>query len=267
MEKLRRCAAAAILCIGSIYAGLYPTRMDIYDASDNHLLFVTFEYTGEGVCTGRNVYASDETFLYHTTVQNGVSGPVKENSVDYIDNPLFTSTFSASAGKTDFSTVDQFGLSQFGSALSHTQTEQNNYEIKQGNALLCKEKYEYDSLGMLSRIIILDKNGQNAWYANVNYKDVGVHKPLKANSLNSLKVSANRGSVTLRCKLSSEQFVSAELLTLAGRRVRFLVHNKIKTGNHVFVSSRQELPANGAYIVRVLTDNVPVLVQKVFIQK
>lgn len=268
MEILRRCTAAFILCIGTLSAGMSPiTRLDIYDASDNHLLFVTFEFTGDGVCTGRNVYASDSTFLYHTAVQNGTTVPVKEISVDYNENPLFTSTISSSAGKTDFSTVDQFGLSQFGSPLSHTQIEPNTYEINQGSTFLCKEKYEYDSIGELSRIIMLDKNGEKMWYANVQNKNVGVHKPKNVRSLNSLKVSANRGSVMLRCKLNSEQFVSAELLTPAGRRVRYLVHNKLTKGDHVFISPRKELPANGAYIVRISTDNISVLVQKIFIQK
>jgi hypothetical protein len=268
METLRRCAAAVMICVGTLSANFNTiTRMDVYDASDNHLLFVTLEFTGDGVCTGRNVYTGDSTFLYHTAVQNGTTGPVKENSVDYNENPLYTSTVTASAGITNFSTVDQFGLSQFGSALSHSQTEPNTFEIKQGSALLGKETYEYDSLGGLSRIILFDKNGEKAWYATVEYHEVGVHKQGAARLFNSLKVSANRGSVTLRCTLNSGQFVSAELLTPAGRRVRYLVHDKLTKGDHVFISSRNELPANGAYIVRVSTDYVPVLSQKVFILK
>ena len=268
MEKLRRCAAAVILCIGTLSAGFNTiTRMDVYDASENHLLFVTFEFTGDGTCTGRNVYASDSTFLYHTAVQNGTTGSVKETSVDYLENPLYTSTITASEGKTDFSTADQFGLSQFGSALSHTQTESNTWEINQGSTLLCKETYEYDSLGKLSSIILYDKNGEKAWYATVVYQDVGVKKQGTVRSFNSLKVSANRGSVTLRFTLNSGLFVSAELLTPSGRRVRYLVHNKLTKGDHVFISSRKELPANGAYIVRVSTNNVQVLAQKIFILK
>jgi hypothetical protein len=267
-KKLQRCAAAVILCIGTLTAGMSQiARMDVYDASDNHLLFVTFEFTGDGVCTGRNVYTSDSTFLYHTAVQNGATGPVKENSVDYMENPLYTSTIAASSGKTDFSTVDQFGLSQFGSALSHTQTEPNFYEIKQDNALLCKETYEYDSLGKLSRIILSDKNGEKAWYATVGYQDVGVRKQGVVRLFKQLKVSATRGSIMLRCALNSGQFVSAELLTPAGRRLRYLVNSKIAKGDHVFTLSRKELPANGAYIMRVSIGNVPVLAQKIFLLK
>jgi hypothetical protein len=71
----------------------------------------------------------------------------------------------------------------------------------------------------------------------------------------------------LRCTLNSGQFVSAELLTPSGRRVRYLVHNKLTKGDHVFITSREDLPANGAYIVKVSADNVPVLAQKVFILK
>jgi hypothetical protein len=260
--------AAAILCIGSLSADFNTiTRMDVYDASDNHLLFVTFEFTGDGACTGRNVFTSDSTFLYHTTFQNGSAGSVKETSVDYLENPLYNSTLTTAGDKTDFSTTDQFGLSLFGSAVSTAQTETNAWEIKQGGTVLGKETYEYDSLGKLSRIILNDKNGEKAWYATVVYQDVGVKKQGAVRSLNSLKVSANRGSVMLRCTLNSGQFVSAELLTPSGRRVRYLVHNKLTKGDHVFITSREDLPANGAYIVKVSADNVPVLAQKVFILK
>lgn len=258
--------AVFLLCIATLSFSSLPTRMDIFDASDNHLLFVTFEYAGDGVCTGRNVYTSDSTFLYHSNVQSGTNGSSKEISEDYLENRLFTSTITPSGGKTEFSTVDQFNLTQFGSALSYTQSEENTYEIKQDNSLICKEKYEYDSAGVLSRIIIFDKNGQKAWYANIGYKDVGVKKPGIARPVSSLRVSANRGSVMIKCKLNSGQFVSAELLTPTGRRVKYLVRKEVNQGDHVFISSRRELPASGAYIVRVSTDDVPVLVQKIFLQ-
>jgi hypothetical protein len=71
----------------------------------------------------------------------------------------------------------------------------------------------------------------------------------------------------IKCKLNSGQFVSAELLTPTGRRVKYLVRKDVARGDHVFITSRRELPASGAYIVRVSTDDVPVLVQKIFLQK
>lgn len=267
MEKFGRCAAVIIICIITLTFGSSPRRMDIFDASDNHLLFVTFEYSGDGVCIGRDVYASDSTFLYHTEIRSESNGSVKEISEDYLENRLFTSTITPSEGRGEFTTVDQFNLPQFGSALSYTQSGENAYEIKQDNSLVCKETYEYDSLGELSRIVIFDKDGQKAWYATISYKDVGVKKPGIIRPVNLLRVSTNRGSILIRCKLNSGQFVSAELLTPAGRRVKYLVRKEVARGDHVFISSRGELPASGAYIVRVFTDNVPVLVQKVFLQK
>jgi hypothetical protein len=38
-------------------------------------------------------------------------------------------------------------------------------------------------------------------------------------------------------------------------------------GDYVFTSLKKDIPANGAYIVRVSTNNIPVLAQKVIIQK
>ena len=104
--------------------------------------------------------------------------------MNYLDNPLYTTTINPpSNGKTVFSTVDQFGLSQFGSPLSYTEAAPNTFEITQNGTKLCREQYEYNTDGELSRITIFDKNGVKTWYALVNKEGIasrpGNFHPLK----------------------------------------------------------------------------------------
>jgi hypothetical protein len=267
MKKLRRFMATTVLCLSTLSVGAPINRLDIYDAADNHLLFVTFEYNGAGVCTGRSVFAGDSTFMYKTTIQAEASGS-KENSVDYLDNPMYTSTVkNTGTGSAEFSTVDQFGLSQFGAALTHSQSEANLFSINQGSTTVCKEKYEYDSTGNLSRIVLLGKNNELLWYAKAG-PTVGIIKtaPVKA-PFNSLVINSNRGVIKFQCVMAAERVVTAELITPSGRRVAFLVNKKLTPGSYTFTTGSEGLTASGTYIVKVAMNGVTVLTRKAIVQK
>lgn len=268
MNKIRSFVAATVLCISTLSVGAPLNRLDIYDAAGNNLLFVTFEYNGAGVCTGRSVFASDSTFMYKTTIQPDASGgTTKENSVDYLENPIYTSTIkNTGTGAAEFSTVDQFGLSQFGSALTHNQTETNLFSINQGASTLCKEKYEYDSTGNLSRIIILDKNNETLWYAKVD-QTVGISRVEPIKVFNSLAINANRGVIRFQCVMAAERFVTAELITPSGRRVAYLVNKMLTPGSYTFTTGHEGHFASGTYIVKVSMNGATVLTRKAIVQK
>lgn len=274
MEKIKwyadlRCAVAGVvLCISTLVSGSPITRMDIFDAADNPLLFVTFEYSDAGVCIKRNVFTSDSTFMYSTTIQPGSATVLrKEVSLDFNNNTLYTSTINApSTGTTAFSSVDQFGLPQYGAPLGYAEATPNTFDITQSGTKLCREQYEYTTDGQLSGITILDKNGVKAWYSVVTPKDVAVGKQVRLLPFNSLQVSVNRGMVRLQCAMAAEQFVSAELLTPNGRRVQYLVHKNISKGNHIFTTSKGSFLASGVFIVRVTINGAAALTRKVIVQ-
>lgn len=258
---------ALILCFGTLLLASPITRMDVYDAADNQLLYVTFEYSGSGTCTGRSVYTSDSTFLYHTTF-TGSGAVIKENSVDYLNNPIYVTTINTTAsGSKDFTSVDQFGLSQFGAPLSSAQSEPNTYNVTQNSTLLCTQKYEYDSTGELSKILMFDKNSENLWYAQIVHQGVGVVKNRVGRAFNTLRVSATRGAIKVHCGMVVEGLVSAELITPLGRRVMSLVNKKLPAGEHRFALQQANLPASGTYIARVTIDGAAVLTQKIVVQK
>ncbi|HEX2959799.1 MAG TPA: hypothetical protein VHO70_23385, partial [Chitinispirillaceae bacterium] len=265
---MRRYAATAVLYLSTLSIGAPINRLDIFDAADNRLLFVTFEYNGTGVCTGRSVFAGDSTFMYKTSIQaDGSGGTTKENSVDYLENPIYTATIKNSGTSAEFSTVDQFGLSQFGSALSHTQSETNLFSINQGAQVVCKEKYEYDSTGSLSKIIILGKDNETLWYAIPGNQNVGITKTGMVKAYNSLGVNASRGVIKFRCVMAAERLVTAELITPSGRRVAYLVNKKLPPGSYSFTTQHAGLTASGTYIVKVSMNGTAVLTQKVIVQK
>lgn len=258
---------ALLLCCSTMLLASPITRMDVYDASDNHLLYVIFDYSGSGACTGRSVYTSDSTLLYHTTF-SGAGTATTENSVDYLNNPLYTTTINTStSGTTDITTVDQFGLSQFGAPLSSVRAEPNTYNITQSNTLLCKQTYEYDSTGELSKILMVDKNSETLWYAQIAHQSVGVLKSGTRRAFSTLRVSANRGAIKVHCGMVTERFVSAELITPLGRRVISLINKKLPAGEYHFAIQRGNLPASGTYIARVTMDGTSVLTQKIVVQK
>lgn len=268
MKEMRRYTAAAVLCLSTLSAAAPINRLDIYDAADNHLLFVTFEYNGAGACTGRSVFASDSTFLYKTTIPAETSGgTIEENSVDYLENKIYTTKINnTGTGSAEFSTIDQFELSQFGSALTYTQSETNLFSINQGGSTVCKEKYEYDSTGNLSKVIILGKNNETLYYAQVA-QVVEVKRVATVKPFNLFTINTNRGAIKIQCVMAAEKFVTAELITPSGRRVSYLVNKKLTPGSYTFTTAHQGHTASGTYIVKVAMNGITVLTQKAIVQK
>jgi len=260
-----RCTAAVFSLAALTWASPI-TRMDLFDASDNHLLFITFDYNDKGDCIQRNVFSSDSTFMYSTTftTSNGVK---KEHSVDYLDNTIYNTNINApSGGATAFTTVDQFGLSQFGAPLSWKKSTENTYDITQNGAKVCTQKYEYNADGDLTGITVMDKNGNKAWYAQIIHHNVAVRRGISEHGMNPMRFSVSRSAIKFYCTLSEAKFVSVELISPAGRRIESLVHGNLTKGKHSFSSSTRNL-ASGAYIVRVSIDGTFALTRKVIVQK
>jgi len=267
-DVVRSATAFAVLFICTLSSGSPITRMDVFDAADNHLLFVTFNYDEAGVCIGRDVFASDSTFLRSVAIKSGgTTAATKETSIDYEGNPLFVSTINPpSGGATSFSTVDQFGMSQYGTALSYTESTPNMFTVTQSSALLCKEQYEYNSNNELSKISVSDKSGASAWYATITYQSVAVtHDKLRKNT-GSVHLTSHRGRILINLDLLNAGFVRAELITPAGRRARVLLDKQIASGSHSF-TSEDALLGNGTYIVKVTLNGTAVTTRKVVVQR
>ncbi|MCU0608310.1 MAG: hypothetical protein MUF22_00895 [Chitinispirillaceae bacterium] len=252
---MRIAAVILIVLAGiSLCAASPITRIDIYDKADNHLLFVTFEYDVTGKNTGRNVFASDSTFLRTTTFQSGGTGySSKEASFDFLGNPSFFTTIGLPvSGTTTITTVDQFGLSQFGAPLTWRETSTNNYDISQETVLASKERYEFGANGELNRITVLDKNGATAWYAHVSHQTTAVLAVSDQKMPLSPLVTVNNRVVRIRFDLAAAGHVRAELFTATGRMAAVLVDKNYGSGRHVEnVPETGMRLGNAAYIIRI----------------
>jgi hypothetical protein len=245
-------------------------RIDIYDKSDNHLLFVTFDYDSTGANTGRSVFASDSTFLRSTTFQPSGTA-VKENSIDFNGSLVFSTTRSPSTGgNASFSTIDQFGMDQFGGPMSFSLASSNNYTVTQNGQLSCTEQYQIAADGTLNRITILDKTGSLMYYA--------IASPVTAISVSPSEMPkqpvlaiGNRGIIKARFNLVRSSHVCLEIYTCAGRKAAGLIDKIVSGGSHELDAS---VPGpggkglgNGAYIVRLTIDGTAAVSNKMLLQR
>jgi hypothetical protein len=267
--KIRMITAAIVMTWFAIGQAARIDRIDIYDKADNHLLFATFAYDSTGANIGRSVFTSDSTFLRTTTFQPSGTG-VKETSVDFNNSLVFATTTAPSAGGTAFSTVDQFGMDQFGGAMTATQSSANNYDISQNTTVVCKEQYQFGADGTLNRINILDKSGSLTYYALVT-PTTGALSPVGATPGRASLISANRGRVNAVFSLVHSGRVCVEAFTLTGRRAAVLVDKMFEGGNHAFAVSvfgqgGSRFP-NGAYVVRLTIDGVTAVSGKMLLER
>jgi hypothetical protein len=247
-------------------------RIDIYDKSDNHLLFVTFDYDAAGKNTGRSVFAGDSTFLRHTTFQTDVQGVVtKETSVDFDSNTVFSTTRNVSAGKTTFSVFDQFGLDQLGGAASYSVSGQNAYDVTQNGAVINRISYDTAGDGSLSRINVLDKTGSLLYYAAVT-NATGVlqgnfsHVP---GCPGIYLVKGTRCAVTFQ--VSKRSLVSLEMFTVSGRNAGKLFCGQYTAGTYSFHvqlnAGGTARPAAGIYLFRLSIDGASAAVRTGMVER
>ena len=265
-----KAALATMLACVAIGQAARVDRIDIYDRSDNALLFVTFAYDSTGTNIGRSVFASDSTFLRSTTFAPSGSS-VKETSVDFNAITVLTTTINAvSGGTSSFSTVDQFGLDQFGGAMSYTPAATSNYNLSQSGGPSYKEQYVLNADGTLAKINILDATGSLLYYAVPSAVTLVTALPHAMTGRVS-SITANRGRLKVRLSLVHPGLVCVELFTPAGRRLGMPVNKTFGSGIHAFEvnafgPSGIQL-GNGAYVVRLTIDGTTAVCSTVLLER
>jgi hypothetical protein len=261
-SSVRR-AVTTLLCLSFIFPlAARIDRLDMYDRADNHLLFVTFDYDGTGKCTGRSVFTSDSTFLRSTTFQvDGAGVSVRENSVDFKNDPLFTTAFSAQSGKTGFNVTDQFGLHQLGGPMGWSLSGQNSYEITQGMTVIYRMVYQYDAVGALARINVADQAGGPAYYALVNANLAAPERSFsRAGRL--LFRGGHDGRVQASFTLAKSGRIVVEMYTPSGRRVATVADRMYEAGTHAFTVNPFRADGtcfgDGAYFLRMSSNGTTV---------
>jgi hypothetical protein len=254
--------AAAMVAL-SVGAGVFASpimRMDIYDKADNHLLFVTFEYNGSGECISRSVFASDSTFLRTTRFTKNGSVVTAENSIDYEDNPLFTTSISQQSGKTDFTIKDQFKMDLLGGPMSVTNGAAGEYTISQGGTTIYKQKYEFANDGSLTRVTFSDPAGTLLYYAKVVQPGGVIHGSGNAQSsrlVPAFRVAAD-GKLLVSFTLVAPSRVTVELFTPAGRLAAKTAAKSLAAGRRTLAAACDRKLGIGTYIARISANGSPV---------
>jgi hypothetical protein len=255
--------AAAVLAF-SIGAGVFASpiaRIDVYDKADNHLLFVTFEYNGSGECIGRNVFTSDGTFLRTTRfTKDGGGNVTAENSIDYEDNPLSTTSISPQSGKTDFTIKDQFNMDLLGAPMSYTKGAAGEYTISQGGSTLYKQKYEFANDGSLSRVTFADAAGTLLYYAKVIQTGRvirGTGNGISTRFTPVFRVAAD-GKLLVSFTLAAPSRVTLELFTPTGRLAAKTAAMSLAGGRRTLAASCDQTLGVGTYIARISADGSPI---------
>jgi hypothetical protein len=249
------------------------TRLDFYDAQDNHLMFVKFAYdsTGKNTSLNRTVFMSDSTFMRNVSVKTDASDQrVSETSFNFNGDTIFNSTFGASGTASTISTHDQFGNDQFGGPVSIASAGDMQFDLSQAGSVINKMTYEKDNEGRLTKVTVSDANNTKLYYGVFSYVVEGVISRDKQRALRSTIAQNGRGALILRVSLDKPSAVRCELLSLSGRRVGVMLDQKFPKGTHsrhIPLVSQQSLAlAIGVYCVSLSIDGRTVAVERLLVQ-
>ena len=214
-------------------AAVSPSQLDFYDAYDNHLLYMTFQYNDAGLNTGREVFMSDGTFMRRVAISYNSSGK-RASEVSYNFNEDTSWVMKYEGEGTGFSIADQFKLDQVGGSVNYTSADQMNFDLtyQKTGGLAARMAYEKDVNGNLSKVSVFDQGGAMQYYGLFN--STGVIRGAKSGGLkgSSQVLVKPRGSsmIEVSFNLRSAGEVRCDLITLSGRHAATLLRGKMDAG-------------------------------------
>ncbi len=249
-----------------------PVRyLHFYDAADNSIMFIEFEYDANGVNTSRSVYMSDTTFIKKINVQTSPDGlKVRETSFNFNDDTLFSAAYKSDADKNSFNVKDQFGVDQFGSDVSYAETSTDNFDITQNSKVINRISYIREG-DKYTKIHVTDNSGTLLYYATVEYESGAgvVYNTKFNNNIPSLRHLGNN-RFEVRFTMLKPAHVSCELSTMSGRQVGKVVHRDFTNGTvREVINLNKSLSAitTGVYLLSLSIDGNRVLKEKILIQR
>ena len=147
-------------------APVQPKRFNLYDAQDNNLMYIEYEYDQGGANTGYTVYFSDGTFTRHVVIGRNASG-VRETETGYSfnDDTAYTTKYAVSGNTTTMTVLDQFKVDQFHGPYTYTKTDALKYHFSQKNSTYEYDmEYVYDGNGAMTKVNLYDKDHNLIYY-------------------------------------------------------------------------------------------------------
>lgn len=256
-----------VFCL-SVFAAKKPSRLDLYDASDNHLMFITFQYNDAELNTGREVFMSDSTFMRRVAINYSSDG-LRTSEVSYNFNEDTSWVMKYQGGSPrGFTIADQFKMDHVGGAVNYARgADALNYELtyQKTGGFAAHMEYEKDAEGNLVKVLVLDRNGALQYYGLFSTDGIGVKDRVwRGGGVGSQANVKPRGGsmieVSLTLRTAGE--VRCDLITLSGRHAGRLLEGRMERGIHKrsFRLDGRELRgiAGGVYMLVVSIDGVTV---------
>jgi len=245
-----------------------PSRLDLYDASDNHLMYLTFNYDGSNRCVRRTVYMADSTFMRRVEIFYSADGRRStEVSYNFNDDTSWVMTYQQTPDATGFSITDNFKVDWVGGNVTYSMADPLRFELKYQNTgkTAAKMNYQKDGIGNLVRVDVTDQNGVMQYYGVFSTEGVGVIRAAAgAANLPQATVTARGGLVMeVQFNLRTAGEVRCDLVTLSGRCAATLLRTNLQPGAHTQSIRRDHGAlrgvAGGVYVVTVSVDGVTVV--------
>jgi hypothetical protein len=260
LKKVHRRAVVPVLfCAIATSAAVLPTRLDLFDASENKLMYITFEYEG-GQNVSRTVYMADSTFVRKVMItRNSDKSPAKEVSFNFNDDTSFVTSYQHSGTASQVKIVDQFKMDQIGGTVNYSSSGKPDYDLtfQKTGELAARMKYEKDGEGNLNKVSIFDKGGKLQYYGLFTNNAVGVVQKNQNNEQKGVQaIVKTRGPEQLELQLSLEAAgeVRCELITLSGRSAAVLFVARADAGQQrlqLHINGNERRITNGVYLLTV----------------
>ena len=245
-------------------------RVNLFDVSGNHLMFVEFEYDASGTDTARSIYMSDSTFLRRTIYKNNPEGKrLAETSFNFNKDTVFSTTFGTSESRSSMTVRDQFGVDQLGSPVSFSESSTDHFDVFQNNSAINRISYEKNGEGIYSRINVLDASGGLQYYATLDYEG-SANAISRVRSAHLPPAMLVRGTfLELQFHLEKKATIKCELLSLSGKKVATLFSGPMANStnsNMVRISLKEFGFADGVYLASLSVDGRRVAKKKIIVQ-
>jgi len=261
MFRRRKMLFASMLSFFVIAQAEPVKTLHFYDASDNNIMYIEFEYDDNGKNISRSLYMSDGFFVKKTDLTNSSDGI--ETSFNFNDDTLFSSSLKANGDEKVFSVKDQFGVDQFDGDVKYKEESSNKFNFSQNGEVINKISYESN------KINIYDNQGNLLYYAVPS--TTGAVSRFQKNSKNPLSLQTlGNNRFVFNFNIAKQSIVSGELISLSGRQVGKLFNKAYASGaGKVNINISKSIPtiASGIYFMNLSVDGKKVMREKILVQR
>lgn len=282
MKTVMKKKLLAILSLALFAAAAYsksPERLDFYDYSGNHLMFVTFEYEDQKNVS-RTVYMSDSTFVRKVFITYDLQGKrVRESSLNFNSDTSFLSDYQYRGDTTAFSIKDMFGNDQMGGRVRYLTNDSSRFSFSYqnpqnpGSSVSYSISYSYNNEGDPASVVVSNHVPEETYYGVFNYDisakvNPGLHQ-IERRLANVRMRSARLIDVSFNLEKPSQ--VKCALISLSGRRAATLFEARVGPGAHLKTLRAGQggglsRLAEGVYVFIVSIDGAMVIKSKYLLQ-